>query len=108
MTRPLPYPALVFGSLVRTWNAFAPVALPDEGVRHYAESVVSISRFNLRSALGWERGRAMRIGATGKISYHALNQDRYWLAALSLLADFARYAGIGTLTTMGMGQAKRI
>jgi CRISPR-associated endoribonuclease Cas6 len=108
VTRPLPDPALVFGSLVRTWNAFAPVALPDEGVRRYAENVVVISRFDLRSALGWERGRAMRIGATGKVSYRALNRDRYWLASLSLLADFARYAGVGTLTTMGMGQARRI
>ena len=111
-TLPLPLPGLVFGSLVTRWNAFAPVALPAEGVRQYAEEMVVISRFALRSAPGWDRGqgdeRGLRIGAIGKVTYRAQNHDRYWCAALSLLAEFARYAGVGIVTTMGMGQARAL
>lgn len=105
-TQPLPLPELFFGSLVQRWNAFAPVGLPDEGVRRYAEELVAVSRFSLRSAPGWDRGRGLRIGAIGKLTYHALNRDRYWLAVLGLLAEFARYSGVGALTASGMGQVR--
>lgn len=111
-TQPLPLPGLFFGSLVKRWNAFAPVALPEEGVKRYAEEMVVISRFSLRSAPGWERGRGdqrgLRIGSIGKIAYSALNRDRYWLSALRLLAAFALYSGVGAQTTMGMGQVREL
>lgn len=110
-TQPLPLPGLVFGSLVRRWNAFAPVALPEDGVQRYAEEMVVVSSFNLKSAPGWDRGRGeqrgLRIGCIGNVTYHAQNRDRYWLSVLSLLADFALYAGVGAQTTMGMGQVRR-
>ena len=112
LTQALPLPSLVFGSLVARWNAFAPVALPEEEVRRYTQECVAISRFALRSAPGWTRGqgdaRGMRIGAIGEVTYCALNRDRYWLAVLGLLAGFARYAGLGMLTTMGMGQVRAV
>jgi CRISPR-associated endoribonuclease Cas6 len=112
LTLPLPEPALVFGSLVTRWNAFAPVALPADGLRRFAEACVVVSRFSLRSAPGWDRTyggrRSVRIGAIGKVTYRALNRDRYWLAALGLLAAFARYGGVGIVTTMGMGQVRRM
>lgn len=107
-TQPLPLPELFFGSLANRWNSFAPVALPEEGVRRYAEELVAVSRFELRSAPGWDRGQGLRIGAIGKITYRALNRDRYWLAVFSLLAEFALYSGVGALTTVGMGQVRRI
>jgi CRISPR-associated endoribonuclease Cas6 len=108
LTQALPLPALFFGSLVQRWNAFAPLALPADEVRRYAEEMVVVSRFSLRSAPGWERGRGMRIGAIGKVTYRALNRDRYWLAVLSALAEYARYAGVGAMTTAGMGQVRKL
>lgn len=105
-TQPLPLPSLVFASLVARWNAFAPVALPAAELHRYAESCLVLSRFSLRSAPGWDRGPGLRIGAIGQATYRATTHDRYWHAALSLLAAFARYAGVGTLTTMGMGQVR--
>jgi CRISPR-associated endoribonuclease Cas6 len=108
LTQPLPLPGLFFGSLVRRWNAFAPVALPEAELQRYAEEMVAISRFALRSAPGWERGRGLRIGAIGKVTYRAMNRDPYWLAVLSLLAEFALYSGVGAMTTAGMGQVRRI
>ena len=107
-TQPLPVPEQFFGSLVQRWNTFAPVALPDEGVRRYAEELVAVSRFELRSAPGWDRGPGLRIGAIGRITYRALNRDRYWLAVLSLLAEFALYSGVGAMTAAGMGQVREV
>ncbi len=108
MTQPLPLPGLFFGSLIRRWNTFATIALPEAELQRYAEEMVAISRFALRSAPGWERGRGLRIGAIGKVTYRALNRDPYWLAALSLLAEFALYSGVGAMTTAGMGQVRRM
>ncbi|MBN1877715.1 MAG: CRISPR system precrRNA processing endoribonuclease RAMP protein Cas6 [Anaerolineae bacterium] len=109
-TVPLPLPGLVFGSLANRWNAFAPVALPADGVKRYAEEMVDLSRFSLRSAPGWDRGRGeqrgLRVGYIGKVTYSARNRDRYWLSVLGLLTAFACYSGVGVLTTMGMGQAR--
>ncbi len=111
-TQPLPLPELFFGSLVKRWNTFAPMALPEEGLKRYAGEMLVISRFSLRSAPGWDRGqgehRGIRIGSIGKVTHTALNRDRYWLAVLSLLAAFALYAGVGMQTTMGMGQVRQI
>lgn len=108
LTQPLPLPGLFFGSLIRRWNTFASIALPEADLQRYAEEMVAISRFALRSAPGWERGRGLRIGAIGKVTYRSLNRDPYWLAALSLLAEFALYSGVGAMTTAGMGQVRRI
>jgi len=108
LTQPFPLPGLFFGSLVQRWNAFAPIALPAAEVRCYAEEMVAVSRFSLRSAPGWDRGRGLRIGAIGKVTYRALNRDRYWLSVLGVLAAFARYAGVGGMTTMGMGQVRKL
>lgn len=107
-TLTLPEPRLVFGSLVERWNACAPLTLPAEEVRTYAAEMVAVNRFTLNSAVGWERGPALRLGAVGQITFHALNHDRYWRSALSLLAAFSLYSGVGALTTVGMGQVRQL
>lgn len=104
---PLPLPGLVFGGLADRWNAFSPVAIGPE-VRRYAEECVALSSFALRSrALPVQEG-GVQVGAVGEAGYVAVRYDRYWMSALGLLADFALYAGIGRLTTMGLGQARRV
>lgn len=106
ITEPLPQPTRFYQSLAQQWNTFASVDLPTDELRDYTESQVVVSRFSIRSAIGWQRGRALRIGAIGTVTFRALDRDRYWLAVLGLLGDYARYAGVGTLTTMGMGQVR--
>jgi CRISPR-associated endoribonuclease Cas6 len=103
---PLPLPELLFGSLVDRWNAFAPLAFPAE-VRRYAQECLAVARYSLRTRpVGAKEGGA-RVGALGQISYVTLNYDRYWMGVLAVLADFARYGGIGGGTAMGLGQARR-
>jgi CRISPR-associated endoribonuclease Cas6 len=102
---PVPLPALVFGSLVERWNAFSPIALSPDARRFGAE-MVAISRYHLRSAAVGHKGEGLRIGGMGRVTYHALGGDRYWLGVMHLLAAFALYSGVGAQTTTGMGQAR--
>lgn len=103
----LPLPELVFGSLLDKWNAFAPVALPEETRRFAAECLIA-SRFDLRThAFPFKSEGTVKLGAEGTITFVALNHDRYRLSLINLLADFALFAGLGISTSLGMGQAKR-
>ncbi|MBN1964765.1 MAG: CRISPR system precrRNA processing endoribonuclease RAMP protein Cas6 [Anaerolineae bacterium] len=103
----VPLPDLVFGGLADRWNAFSPIAVSPE-VRRYAEEGVALNSFRLRSrALPVKEG-VPQVGAVGEAGYVAVRYDRYWMGVLGLLADFAFFAGVGRMTTVGMGQARRL
>ncbi len=105
---PLPLPGMVFESLVRRWNAFAPLQIPLE-IRRFADEAMVIARYHLhteRVAFGEEGERGAYPGFVGTCSYSFLVQDRYWLGLIHLLAAFAFYAGVGARTTMGLGQVR--
>jgi len=106
MNVPLPTPELVFGSLLRNWNAFAPVALSEEVVR-YAAECVAVARYRLQTRV-LDFGVARQVGFLGRCRFVALKRDNYWLSLINLLADFALYGGVGYKTTMGMGQTRRV
>ena len=74
-------------------------------LEQYATECLAISRFDLASRPVPIRN-GMRIGAVGRVTFTALNYDRYWMGVLHALAAYARYAGIGILTGTGMGQAR--
>lgn len=105
---PFPLPDLLFGSLLRKWNAFCPPALvlPDgpSGVSAYAASQVAISRYDLRTIPVRGKQDGVAIGALGHVSYTDLGGDPNMRAALRLLAHFAPYAGVGARATTGLGQ----
>ena len=103
----MPLPNLVFGSLVDRWNTFSPVTLNPE-VRRFAEEMVALSNYHLESAVVLQKGGAPLIGGIGRATYTALGGDRYWLAIMQMLADFALYSGVGVKTTIGMGQVRRV
>jgi CRISPR-associated endoribonuclease Cas6 len=104
---PLPLPDLVFGGLAERWNAFSPVAISPE-VRRYAAECVGLSQFELRSRSVPLKEGALQVGVTGRARYVAVTYDRYWASLLGLLADFAFFAGVGRLTTVGLGQCRRL
>lgn len=107
LNMPLPTPDLVFGSLLDKWNAFAPLALPEE-VRRFAAECLAISRFDLRSLAAPGKPGAIQIGAVGRCTYTAVNRDRYWLACVATLAHFAFYSGVGAGAARGLGRARLI
>lgn len=102
---PVPLPYLVFGSLLGRWQAFAPVALSPD-TRRYAEEMVALSRYRLRTRSVQLGPRAIQVGFVGHSGYALLNADRYWANVLSLLAAYSFFAGLGAHTTMGMGQTR--
>lgn len=101
-----PEPQLVFSSLLRRWNAFSELKLPDE----YLELLPSIkvSNYSLSTEL-IHFSRYKVIGFKGIVEY-TLPQEtpEPFRKAMNALADFACYAGVGAKTTMGMGHTRRI
>ncbi len=104
---PLPLPDLVFGSLVERWNRFSPLALSPE-MRRFGAEMLALTRYRLQSRPVAQKNGALRIGGVGTATYRALGGDRYWLATMQMLAEFARYSGVGVQTATGMGQARRL
>lgn len=104
---PVPLPAMVFGSLLDKWNAFAPVAFPPE-LRRYAEECLALSAYQLQTRSVPVKEGGLRVGAVGTARFVATNYDRYWLSLINVLADFALFAGAGAGTTMGLGQCRKI
>jgi CRISPR-associated endoribonuclease Cas6 len=107
MTAPIPLPSLVFGSLAKRWNSFSPAPLDPE-LRAFSDAYVAIARYRLESRPVEQKQAGLRIGGVGRVTYRALEGDRYWLGALQTLAAFARFSGVGVMTTTGMGQAHRV
>lgn len=97
--QPFPLPELVFGSLHRKWNAFAPEELHFPAIEW--QGLVSV--FELKThALKLEGGA--EIGTQGWVRYHFSNEEQARIA--TILAHFACFSGVGRKTTMGMGQVK--
>jgi CRISPR-associated endoribonuclease Cas6 len=68
--------------------------------------MVALARYQLRTRILPFKDGSLQVGFVGQAVFLALNSDRYWVHALHLLAEYARYAGVGYQTTMGMGQAR--
>jgi len=103
---PLPTPALVFGSLLDRWNAFAPLAFPAE-VKRYAEECLAISRYELKT-VPIPQKEGLRVGAVGNVTFTTVSYDRYWMSVIATLAEFALFCGLGAGTAQGLGQARRV
>jgi CRISPR-associated endoribonuclease Cas6 len=104
---PVPMPDWVFNSLLDCWNDFSPVVFPPE-VRRYARECLAISRYELSSGVVPIKSGGVRIGGKGKITYTTLNYDRYWMSVIHTLASFALYAGVGSGTSLGLGQCRKV
>lgn len=106
---PLPLPSLVFDGLLRKWNAFSPLALPEEAKR-YAQECIALSRFRLRSHwVSFESGdKGAQVGFTGEVRFRFLVGDGYWTRVMTLLAGYAFWAGTGYRTTAGLGQTQSL
>ncbi len=95
----LPLPELVFNSLHRRWNVFAPQQyhLPT------CEWNASVTAYELKTyALKMEGGA--EVGAQGWVNYRFSCLETARIA--TILANFAFFAGVGRKTAMGMGQAQ--
>jgi CRISPR-associated endoribonuclease Cas6 len=101
-----PEPGLVWDSLMRTWNRYAPEVLriEKEALRAFVSQHVTVNDYHLHTAKVVFSQYGQK-GFQGTCNYlvRAVNDQASQVIAL---AEFARYAGLGSKTTMGMGQVR--
>lgn len=94
-----PLPELVFNSLHRRWNIFA----PEQYHLPTCEWNALVTAYDLKTyALKMEGGT--EVGAQGWVRYRFSSPETARIA--TILANFAFFAGVGRKTAMGMGQAQ--
>lgn len=106
---PLPSPELVFGSLQDRWMRFSSVPLPAD-VKAAALARLEVDAYALRTQrVSFERaGRGGVNGFVGQVTYRLTTGDALLKQAVTALARYALYAGVGVRTTMGLGQARAL
>jgi len=103
-----PEPRLVFRSLLKMWNGYAPLAFAEEPLREYVAENVVVKRHDIRTQM-LRYPRHFQVGFVGRCTYGLMGEGHEdEKRALNALADFAFYSGVGYHTTMGMGQCRRI
>lgn len=107
-----PEPLLVWDSLLRSWNRYAPELLHIEktALREFVTSNITVADYALRTTT-LHFPKFTQTGFLGTCTYllkkeHSHSHDDQTLLSVAALARFAHYAGIGYKTTMGMGQAR--
>lgn len=98
-TQPFPLPELVFGNLLRRWNAFAPPELKFSPVEWQG----LVSAYDLKTE-DLKMKSPIEIGAQGWVRYRFLHPEQAKIA--TVLAHFAFFSGVGRKTAMGMGQTR--
>jgi len=102
----VPEPILVWESLIRSWNSYAPdpLHIEREVLRDTLRHNITIITCDLSTHILHYPKYAQK-GFTGTCTYH-LPQEEEQAAQLTRLAAFARFSGVGYKTTMGMGQVR--
>ena len=101
-----PEPLLLWDSLMRVWNNYAPpiLQIDKSALRAFIPRNVVINDYALHTS----KFRFPKYGLKGFVGTcsYLIQQEGESAAQLATLAEFARYAGVGSKTTMGMGQAR--
>src|SRR5205807_6283024 len=102
-----PEARLVWDSLMRSWNFYAPEVLRLDKVelRAFVGKQIFVEDYHLQTETRRFPTYSQK-GFVGTCTYHVKVKDSY-APQVAALAEFARYSGIGYKTTMGMGQACR-
>lgn len=101
-----PEPVLLWVSLLRSWNRYAPTILQMDkaALREFIEQQVLVSDYELHTSRAIFATHTQK-GVLGTCTYQIKTGEGYALQ-LATLAEFARYAGVGSKTTSGMGQTR--
>lgn len=97
--QPFPLPEMVFASLARCWNAFAPKELRFPQVKW--QSLVAMYELKTKT---FQMEGGSEIGTVGWVRYRFPDPEQAKIA--SVLAQFATFAGVGRKTSMGMGEVR--
>jgi CRISPR-associated endoribonuclease Cas6 len=103
----LPEPSLVFGELAGAWDRLTG-GETRAAVRDYAADCVVVARHDIETHMYDFGGGHKQVGFTGQVAFQLMGQaDEPLVRHLNRLADLAFFTGVGSKTTMGMGQVNR-
>lgn len=126
---PLPLPHLVFGGLLTRWTQFTPHRLrdlPQNQLDAYIAHHLVLSQYQLQTILVRGKQGGREIGFVGEVTYDLLRvsdhlhkhdpelealiqaQSVWFARTIGLLADLARWSGVGRKTTTGLGMASEL
>ena len=103
----IPIPQYVFASLRGAWNRLTGDEIPI-GFEEWVADCVFVREVRDWQTAVYQLKRGTYPGGFGDVTFEALDPAPTFLRMLNLLADFAFYSGVGSKTTMGMGQARRL
>lgn len=95
----LPEPGVLFNSLVNRWESAFGERFFDEVPRD-----ILVGQFSLHSCAVLLKNRSVIRGCMGWIHYDWRNAEKEARQALSCLASFAFFCGVGYKTSQGLGQ----
>jgi CRISPR-associated endoribonuclease Cas6 len=98
---PFPLPNILIGSWMRRWQAFAPLALPDNLQKSVRERLM-VSSYQMRSKTV-RYGERIHLGGMGRYALRAAKMPASERSQVDLLANYAFFCGSGYKTTQGMG-----
>lgn len=103
----LPDPFLIFGQLATYWDDLTG-AETAATTRAYAADCVVVARHRIQTHM-YQYRKSRQVGFTGSVTFELLDkEDQPLVRHLNRLADLAFFTGIGSKTTMGMGQVRRM
>ena len=103
-----PDPKLVWDSLARTWNLYAPPVLQIDkpALREFVARHVIISDYQLQTSRV-TYAEVSQKGFQGTCTYQ-IKDSQSIASQVAALATFALYSGIGSKTARGMGQVRML
>ena len=103
----LPDPPLVFGQLADYWDTLTGSETRD-AVRVFCAEAVVVARYRIETHM-YQYRRSKQVGFAGDVVFEILDKEAPDMVQhLNRLADLAFYTGVGSKTTMGMGQVVRV
>ncbi|MEH2317190.1 CRISPR system precrRNA processing endoribonuclease RAMP protein Cas6 [Nostoc sp.] len=101
---PLPIPSLMFRSWLERWNHFAPVYLGSDELIAYLSNAILLKNHKIQTR-SWQLHKGYVNGFVGNVTLQVFNRADPLLANVAnLLVQYARFAGTGMKTRLGMGQ----
>ena len=99
-----PDPELVFGSIYKSWSAYANVELPSPDDSAFRR--VRTGRYHLQTRMLRFKGFS-QLGFVGAVQYNLERLSDQEKILVSALSHYANWSGVGAKTTMGMGVCRR-
>lgn len=100
---PYPLPEPFFNSLLKLWNKFSGIKLPEKIGSEFEK--IKTARYFLRTEL-WKFSNYSIIGCKGSIEFNIAHLPESTAKMINALCRFAEFSGVGYKRTMGMGMVK--